>query len=66
MTDARLIELHNKIVDHVQWYGSGLTPMTEFAKAIAEIHDELRKDYPVGMLDPCSGLRYPPLSAYEE
>lgn len=64
MTDNRLIELHNKIADLVQWYGSGLTPITEFTKAIAEISDELTKDYPVGMLDPNSGLRFPPASAY--
>lgn len=65
MTDNRLIELHNNIADLVQWYGSGLTPITEFTKAIAEISDELTKDYPVGMLDPNSGLRFPPASAYE-
>ena len=66
MTDSRLIELHNKIADLVQWYGSGLTPITEFTKAIAEISDELTKDYPDDMLDPSSGLRFPPLSAYKE
>lgn len=65
MTDERLIELHNQIVDYVQMYADGFLLITEFARAMAEINAELAADSPVGMLDPNSGLRFPPLEAYQ-
>jgi hypothetical protein len=57
MTDNRLIELHNSIVDYVQYYADGMLTLPEFAARVAAIHSELTADSPLGLLDPVSGLR---------
>jgi hypothetical protein len=57
MTDDRLTELHNSIVDYVQYYADGVLTLPEFAARVAAIHSELTTDSPLGLLDPVSGLR---------
>ena len=53
--------LHDRSLEHLQQYASGLITLTEFAKAIKELDSvfEQRIGTMTGLLCPNTGLRFP-------
>jgi hypothetical protein len=53
--------LHNRSIEHLQMYASGLITLTEFAQAIKELESVFtqRIGTMTGLLCPNTGLRFP-------
>ena len=53
--------LHNRSIEHLQMYASGLLTLTEFANAIKELDSVFtqRIGSMTGLLCPNTGLRFP-------